>query len=276
MAEAAADKCIDTGQYYDAHQRVLSLINRAKLTKRRHLGELERIVTKYANKFADCGRSELVAELCVKWVQDMIDSRVKAEDEAKFLILEILGKIPTARDHANLLNLVLKWSASNECPKGDLMFHEAAGWWAVEDKKFGKAQTHLVYCSNASSLYELVKAWQDDVYPSESALLVLRLCLMLLGRNEVHICASFMEMVEQDFSGDAIPPPPIQAAVFFCEACKELNHTFFTATHRKYNLVLRRDPCFEQLIATIEASVFNVKKRQGQGMFDTIRSIIGM
>eukprot|EP00923_Selenidium_pygospionis_P043706 GHVN01075455.1.p1 GENE.GHVN01075455.1~~GHVN01075455.1.p1 ORF type:complete len:121 (-),score=21.95 GHVN01075455.1:83-409(-) len=98
--------------------------------------------------------------------------------------------------------------------------------------------------------------------------------MMLLCLNRVS--SSFMLLCELeerkviDFEDSSVDAP-LQFTYFLVAAARSRNYDFYQTVKAKYFLVIRRDePCFDKMLAQIEAVIFNKPRQEDKGLLSML------
>lgn len=273
------DLKVEAGDFYDAHQLCRSIFER--YSKRKDVQGGLAFAEKYAEIFASHEQYELTVNLGQRSLEmlralQIVPSLELIDRMATFLLLCPPDSTDVKYEFANQL---IGWSKGceqfgddEEVLNGSKTLQALVADAYLNERKFGNAQNHMVFCDDASSMAELLIQWQAWGYPSETHFFTLRLICILLSREKIDVAKQVLSHIGIDWDADDVPAP-LQAAYFLWASTHEKSHELFDLTSRKYALIFRVDPMFSRLMSVIEANVFGVKPEQG-GMMGMLKSLI--
>uniref|UniRef100_A0A224Z4T5 Protein containing DUF410 domain n=1 Tax=Rhipicephalus zambeziensis TaxID=60191 RepID=A0A224Z4T5_9ACAR len=276
------EACIDSGNYYEAHQMYRTLYFRYRGQKR--YAELKELLYNGAVKLLRLDQCNSGADLANLLVDVLVQSDTEPCDEQ----IERLGRLfallaPHSPERSAFLARALQWSAGKEQPaRGHPQLHRLVALTLWKEKNYPEARHHFVHSTDGDGCAAMLIEFQTTKgYSSEIDLFIAQTVFQYLClRNPSTASVVFLAYTRRHPSVHPGPPyylPLLNFLWFLLLAVETRKLAVFTVLCEQYQPTISRDPTYPQYLDKIGQLFFGLPPPpKPQGMFgNLIQTLLG-
>ncbi|KAL4240916.1 Golgi to ER traffic protein 4 [Mactra antiquata] len=282
---AKCQKCIDSGNFYEAHQMYRTLYFRYSSAKKYNEAiELLHTGSKTLLQHQQIGSG---SDLALLLVDVLSNGKVPVTDDTADKVVDLLRIMDNdCQDRHAYLNAALRWTIKVEpqCKAGHPVLHKKCGMLFWQEKNYVQARYHYLHSSDGKNLATMLVEYHTTLgYPSEVDLFIAQTVLQFLclqNKDTAHVV--FVSYTKQHPDVEEGPPyyrPLLNFIWFLLLALEGGKLAVFGVLCDKYQESINRDPSYKEYLDKIGQLFFGVPppRTQTQGGFfgNIIQSLLG-
>ncbi|KAH3872275.1 Golgi to ER traffic protein 4 homolog [Dreissena polymorpha] len=282
---AKCQKCIDSGDYYEAHQMFRTLYFRYSTAKK--YAEAIDLLYNGALTLLKHKQYESGSDLALLMVDVLNTAKEPVTEGHTDKVVELLRVMEDPNlDRHQYLNSALRWTINVEprCKAGHPELHKKCGLLFWQEKNYIQARYHYLHSSDGNNLAAMLIEYHTTLgYPSEADLFIAQTVLQFLClQNKDTAMVVFTVYTKQHPDVERGPPyiqPLLNFIWFLLLALESGKLAVFVVLCEKYQTSISRDPSYREYLDKIGQIFFGVPppKSQSQGGFlgNLIHSLLG-
>ncbi|XP_060601931.1 Golgi to ER traffic protein 4 homolog [Ruditapes philippinarum] len=283
---AKCQKCIDSGNFYEAHQMYRTLYFRYSGAKK--YAEAIDLLYNGSQTLLHHKQYSSGTDLALLLIDVLNTAKTPVSEDNTDKVVDLLRIMDNNEcpDRLNYLNAALRWtiSVAPECRAGHPDLHKKCGMLFWQEKNYVQARYHYLHSSDGKNLATMLIEYQTSQgYPSEVDLFIAQTVLQFLclqNKDTAHVVFVTYTKGHPDVKGG---PPYIQPLLnfiwFLLLALEGGKLAVFAVLCEKYQTAISRDPTYKEYLDKIGQLFFGVPapKSQSQGGFfgNLIQSLLG-
>lgn len=271
------ESCINSGNYYEAHQMYRTLYFRY-LSQKKYT-ELIRLLFEGSKLLLDKQQQTSGADLGVLLIDVLIKSKTQPSGEHFDKIAELFALMnPSSPERDTFVQKAIQWSSigcAQKAGHADLHLKVAKIYW--KEKNYTLARNHFLCTKSGVDCALMILEVNDKQgYADEVDLYIAQIVLQFLCLQKKDTAKDvFNEYVARHPKINSGPPyvyPLLNFLYFLFQAIDSHKTAHYAVLCQQYTMSVNRDPCYMQYLDKIGQLFFNVppKNQSSKNVFSSL------